>query len=327
MEAVAGVTAPPPPLPFSHPSDLVRAYQKDLVCRGLLRQQVCEALEEVAGHRRASRWQAFAAVLSDVAYAVGTAVLAGRTLGEEYCELLAVTRAGGAAGLSQPSRMRRLIGASPALLQGLLPAGLPAAAARAGGTLGRGLIALCEATPLALRLNLAAFYLFGRFHHLSDRITQIRHVSLSERPYRDFTYRVLGAMLAVQVIGEVCARFVVWRRQFSDKARGEEARAAEALSSMGEQRWSGGAAGLTSTGHGRGDGGLDASRQPTCRICMCSADYATATPCGHLFCWECIATWCASKASCPLCRTASPPQQLLPLRHYETPPTGDARCL
>ena len=51
-------------------------------------------------------------------------------------------------------------------------------------------------------VHLALFYLFGRYHHLSDRALCLRAVSMAERPYRNFSYRPLGALLLAQVLGQ-----------------------------------------------------------------------------------------------------------------------------
>merc|ERR1711924_815 len=104
-----------------------------------------------------------------------------------------------------------------------------------------------------------------------------------------------------QLIGEVFSHYVNFRRQKPD-AEAESAKAALVIQDM--------IAGSSASGSsGRGLGMVNPDRQPTCYVCMCPAECATSTPCGHLFCWDCIASWCAMKATCPLCRTAALPQQ------------------
>ncbi|CAE7486828.1 pex10 [Symbiodinium pilosum] len=239
-------TGLPPPLPFAHPADLVRAHQKDEQCRGELRRLVLDAVDETLG-RRAAAWQSTAGALADFAYALCTAVFAGSTLGEEYCELLSVSP-----GL-QPSHWQRRLAATS------LGAAWPSVEAR----LPRRLAALASSyVPIFLRLHLAMFYLFGKYRHVSDRCLSLRSVSMAERPYRSFSYRPLGVLLLAQVLGQVILIALERRRSSTVPAD-------TAISMAGN--WD------TSSSLGRLSRGP--GEAPLCNICMCAAEIPTVSRC------------------------------------------------
>merc|ERR1711924_46937 len=106
----------------------------------------------------------------------------------------------------------------------------------------------------------------------------------------DFSFRPLGLLVLLQLAGQAFARYSAGRRQLQVAAEDE---AKDAIRRIVQQH-------KETTG---GPLSSDDANQPTCYVCYCPCEHTTAAMCGHLFCWDCIAAWCAVKASCPLCRS------------------------
>ncbi|CAK7246146.1 MAG: peroxisome bioproteinsis factor 10 [Sporothrix thermara] len=79
------------PFPFASAPDIIRAHQKDAYFSGTLANDLSDLVLRFAGGRTAHAWATETRTAAELAYFGLTAWLGHRTLGEEYCDLMAVT--------------------------------------------------------------------------------------------------------------------------------------------------------------------------------------------------------------------------------------------
>ena len=152
-------------------------------------------------------------------------------------------------------------------------------------------------------LNAALFYLgspYGSgFYHISKRLLGITHVSTAGDQGTDFAQskdssrmRLLGGVSLINVL--VGASLQIWD-EIIQKEEEERTVTAE------EKRPDGDIAGK-------------------CPLCMNVRKSTSCTPCGHVFCWNCIHSCIGqrdrSRLECPVCRETFHPSRVVLMRNY-----------
>lgn len=180
-----------------------------------------------------------------------------------------------------------------------------------------------EMLQLLLRTNLMFFYFEGFYYHISKRAAGIRYMFIGKQSNQRPRYQILGVFLLIQLC--VIAAEGLRRRNLS--SIGTSARA----TSLGTYQHSEGQGlpildeqGDLITADSEKEGfpiesssSSEAKGASKCTLCLSNRLHPTATPCGHVFCWNCIMEWCNEKPECPLCRTPLTHSSLVCLYHSD----------
>ncbi|XP_030639374.1 peroxisome biogenesis factor 10 isoform X2 [Chanos chanos] len=310
---------------------LIRSCQKDEYYQHGLRNHANEVFQTFAGSKRWLQWRKEIELVSDLAYYALTTMSGYQTLGEEYVNIVQVDPT----QRKLPSRLRRgafiffhtfvpyALNKTLVCLENELEADDPDRSLYAPvpwspmsyvknwiqkavrlltESQRKSLIPLIFAVQQGItilhRVHVTLFYISGTFYHLSKRTAGISYLKVQNIADNDqalrTNYRLLGAVSLLQLTLSLILQLNNLRQR--QRARQEWKQHRSLLQLVAESPSS------------------PASR---CILCLEERRHSTITPCGHLFCWECITDWCNTKADCPLCREKVQPHRLVYLRSYK----------
>ncbi|GMF24578.1 unnamed protein product [Phytophthora lilii] len=175
--------------------------------------------------------------------------------------------------------------------------------------------------------HLAAFYVFARYLNLAKRIASIQYVFVRKDLMPGMNLSLLGYMMSLRLFATAIMELnrVQGHYKLEKKQRQQEARAAAGASMSPFAQSDRVPTSLSYASMGTGSTQQspvvgESDRRPSrrkCALCLGERVSPAATPCGHVFCWECIVGWCQkNKAECPLCRQETHPQQIKCVYNY-----------
>ncbi|XP_011497870.1 PREDICTED: peroxisome biogenesis factor 10 [Ceratosolen solmsi marchali] len=138
---------------------------------------------------------------------------------------------------------------------------------------------LCIVLPTLTMVHRGLFYIFGRYYSIGRRVTRIDYVKIYG-PLSDnnlnWILRILGFITITRCL------FQLWQ---SKKSK---------LEIINK------------------DTMFDNNSISECQLCLEYVSVST-TPCGHLFCWDCLTEWLQTKSQCPICRETVISSRIVPL--------------
>lgn len=298
----------------------VRAHQKDSYFESVLRSKIHEVIQIYKGQRFVNTFPDELGIAAKLIYLCLTTLRGAKTLGEEYTDLIYVSKG----GKRLPKTYQRL----GFILSYLI---VPYAVSKffkkivkedeshdekddRPGTWFSNL-SYKDVSNLLLNVHLAVFYLHGKYYQFSKRIFGLRYVfgHSVNKEQSNGSYEALGALIFIQLLFKVVNKINELALPDEDSETEQEL--------LKSENFGGVLYGLPSYKSEKEIDLLDPRALPfipevsrKCMLCLEYMKVPSLAPCGHFFCWKCISDWNRERSECPLCRQLFHLQQVIPIR-------------
>lgn len=271
------------------------------------------------------------AVFGKSLYYLVTTVLGARTLGEEYVDILYVTRL----GKRFPRLPNRLLFTLAFIVVPYfvtrIARKMKVKSGEASTWLEKTFTSYPSLLDTIMNVHIALFYFQGLFYSISKRVFGLRyafgHNKDPQKLQRTGNYSVLGGIMLLQFAVKMLISLNQYSKSQEAQARDqqespENAAASGVISKLEQLEELQKLIEADTAVSDRVRVDLSDSKQlpylpetsRSCMLCLSPMVDPSAANCGHLFCWECIVDWVRENPECPLCRQICLEQNLLPLR-------------
>ncbi|CAI4058712.1 ubiquitin-protein ligase peroxin 10 SKDI_04G4790 [Saccharomyces kudriavzevii IFO 1802] len=316
--------------PFADAPSVVQAHQKDEQIQTLFILKVTELCKLIKNQLFVNSYPRELSIFAKLLYLFFTTGRRGRTLGEEYVDLIYTSKSGN----KLIGRLRMMVfvfsySLCPYFISKLYKKIVNDKKENETGD-NESVTRFCQSLlDFILDLHMTLFYFKGAFYDVFKRIFGMRYAFkhiMSENEYKfrkegSRTYRVLGYILLTQNIMKwypiLSSKLGSW---ISEKKNTGNSDTKSILVSQ-ERSEHDSIGGIPNESQLTHINLSDMNQLPyipessrKCILCLMDMTDPSCTPCGHLFCWNCLMSWCKERPECPLCRQQCQTQEILVLR-------------
>lgn len=311
---------------FADAASIVQSQQKDQQIETLLIQKINNILQAVKGQLFVNLYPKQIATVAKLIYLLLTIYKNERTLGQEYVDLMFIDKN----GKTLTKRGQRLGYALSLCFGPYLAMGIFKKLRRWMGQGGDNdeeedntSQRLSKLMDLGLNLHLMMFYFKGTYYDIWKRLFGLRYmithrVDDNERRFRENntkTYKMLGYILLFQTLTQGIpliknqVQTIMKSPRQNTRGHGSHASISSLVLTKVPEK--------TEIKHVTLEDPdvlpFIPKQSRNCTLCLSPMTDPSCSPCGHIYCWDCLMNWCNERPECPLCRQKCHPQQIQPL--------------